>query len=158
MNSTRSPSERNMWLGRRWWPRYGRSAGHSVSGNLRLTTGLRTSVLQAPGWMLGLMQTTLFFVLHCPLPKSFCGWQLSAAFVSLHVIAFWKIHWRLERGAAQRAPLCGRSMGRPRTTCLSVFWPWGMQSQDSSLALGAKGRGDKSFRICRPLERVETQF
>lgn len=51
---------------------HGRSTGHSASGNLRPMTGVRTDLLQAPGRMLGLMQTTLFFMLHRALPKPSC--------------------------------------------------------------------------------------
>lgn len=124
---------------------------HSVSGNLRLTARLRTNLLQVPGWMLGIMQTTLFFIPHWIRPKPFCVWQLSAPFVSLQVSSVLEGRWRLETGTAWRAPSCGRSMGRHRITGLSVFWRGGVQSQDSSFGLGAKGRGDESFQICRPL-------
>lgn len=87
---------------------HGGSTGHSASGNLRRTTGLRSDLLQAPGRMLGLMWTTLFFILHCALLKSSSVWQFSAPFVSLHLSSV-QGGW-LETvgiGAEWGAPSCG---------------------------------------------------
>lgn len=83
-NSTGSPSLEECEPWQRWWTGHGRSAA-TVSGNLRLRARLSTNLLRVPGWMLGIMQTTLFFIPHWILPKPFCVWQLSALFVSLQV-------------------------------------------------------------------------